>query len=95
MIQVNPGGNVRFTFDYHTFHQVYLVGDFNKWDTKSHPLRRVSKTWTIDLKLSPGEYRYNYLADEILYSDLQAHRYDKNNQGAEVSIVIVPPQNIN
>ena len=90
MIEISSEGLVRFTFDFHTLDQVYLVGDFNQWNETSHPLNKVARTWLIDIQLPPGRYRFNYLAGEIYYSDLHAHRYERNSRGAEVSIIIVP-----
>ena len=36
---------------------VYVVGDFNGWNTGSHPLKKDSKgTWKITVNLTPGRH---------------------------------------
>jgi len=41
-----------------------LVGDFNAWDTETHPMKREGAgKWSLRLLLSPGTYRYAVLVD--------------------------------
>ena len=51
--------------------RVHLVGDFNAWDSKKHPMRRErGGIWKLSILLAPGTYRYTVLADgRILKSD--------------------------
>lgn len=41
-----------------------LVGDFNAWDSETHPMNheRAGK-WTLRILLPPGTYRYAVLVD--------------------------------
>ena len=43
---------------------VFLSGDFNQWNTSSHPLNKGKDgEWRISLSLSPGQYQYRFLVD--------------------------------
>jgi hypothetical protein len=44
---------------------VVVVGDFNDWDPAATPLRPGNEggTWTVELRLPPGRYRYTFLVD--------------------------------
>jgi 1,4-alpha-glucan branching enzyme len=43
---------------------VFLSGDFNQWNTSSHPLKKGRDGhWKISLPLSPGRYQYRFLVD--------------------------------
>ncbi len=43
---------------------VFLSGDFNQWNTSSHPLKKGKDgKWKISLPLSPGQYQYRFLVD--------------------------------
>ncbi len=43
---------------------VFLAGDFNQWNTSSHPLRRGKDgKWKISLSLNPGQYQYRFWVD--------------------------------
>jgi len=44
--------------------EVYLVGEFNNWDTRSHPMEKDQNgIWKITLSLNPGRYEYRFLVD--------------------------------
>lgn len=43
---------------------VAVVGDFNDWDPRAHPLRRDGEGWwTLRATLDPGTYQYAYTVD--------------------------------
>src|SRR5439155_5592243 len=43
---------------------VRLVGDFNRWNPASHPMRRrVDGWWFIEVQLTHGHHRYRFLVD--------------------------------
>jgi 1,4-alpha-glucan branching enzyme len=43
---------------------VCLVGDFNKWDPGTHPMRNKGHgKWQRALLLTPGRYGYSFLVD--------------------------------
>lgn len=47
---------------------VYLVGDFNDWDTGATKMERVSAdgAWSVTLPLTPGRYEYQFELDGAL-----------------------------
>ena len=43
---------------------VFLVGDFNKWNKKSNPMKRGQNfVWETVLMLNNGEYKYAFVVD--------------------------------
>ncbi|MDO8735424.1 MAG: hypothetical protein Q7K21_09760, partial [Elusimicrobiota bacterium] len=43
---------------------VFLVGDFNKWNKKTNPMKQGQNfVWETVLMLTPGEYKYAYIVD--------------------------------
>lgn len=46
-------------------HRVTLAGNFNDWNTSSHPLIKDEEgIWQIELYLKAGEYEYKFVVDE-------------------------------
>jgi len=44
--------------------EVFVAGDFNGWDTSSHPMKRDKEgVWKVKLRLPPGRYEYKFFAD--------------------------------
>jgi 1,4-alpha-glucan branching enzyme len=70
---------------------VNLSGDFNDWNTKSHPLRqaRDDGRWYIELELDAGrEYRFRYLVNGTdWHNDWHADKYVPNPFGGDDSVV--------
>jgi len=49
---------------------VFLVGDFNNWDSSSHPLKCNSKgIWSTSITLPLGRYEYRFLIDGEWWND--------------------------
>lgn len=45
-------------------HEVAIAGDFNRWDTQSHRLRRAEGgAWEVSLRLPRGSYQYLFVVD--------------------------------
>ena len=70
---------------------VYVVGDFNKWNRTKHRMRRQKDNWRISVKLPAGEYKFKYLVDGNWVNDPAAHKYVGNPYGGQDSVVVVPP----
>ena len=69
---------------------VYLAGDFNDWNERSHPMRRKPDgTWDLVLSLPPGRYAYKFLCRGNWYNDPEAEAYEPNEWGSLHSTVIV------
>lgn len=70
--------------------KVFLCGDFNDWNEKSHPLtRRKDGRFSTTLTLETGrEFRFRYLLDgERWENDWEADGYLPNEYGSEDSII--------
>ncbi len=43
---------------------VTVVGDFNRWDPHTHPLKKGKDGgWKLTLRLKPGRYEYMFVVD--------------------------------
>jgi 1,4-alpha-glucan branching enzyme len=58
---------------------IFLVGEFNKWNTKTLPMKKLkdgSFSITVDLEVG-RDYQYRYLTDEgVWLNDTKADRYE-------------------
>jgi len=73
---------------------ITLVGDFNAWDTRSHPLRHTrAGVWTITVDLEPARaYQFRYLKCESQWiNDRNADAYVHNVYGSDNFVVITDP----
>ena len=69
---------------------VSLVGDFNQWDPKAHPMKQmVDKAWMATMELKHGHHRYAFLVDGQLTLDPRSQGVTRNDQGERVSLVPV------
>jgi len=69
---------------------VFLVGDFNDWNRRSHPLvRSRDEVWQITLELEQGKsYQFRYLINGTDWqNDWNADRYVPNAFGGENSVL--------
>jgi len=53
---------------------VALVGSFNHWNPRTHPLKRVDRDWRIVVYLPPGTYPYAFFTNGRLVRDPDARR---------------------
>ncbi len=89
MIYIGKDQKIEFIFDHPCYEQVYLVGDFNEWNEKSHPMECANGKWKLAVELPPGEYEFKYLAGKQWYNDYAAHKYVPNCWDSENSVVVV------
>jgi 1,4-alpha-glucan branching enzyme len=55
---------VNFSFLAPQAERVFIAGDFNEWDTTSHPMKKDKKgVWKVSLNLAPGLYQYKFFVD--------------------------------
>ena len=69
---------------------IHLVGDFNVWNSSSHPLHRNRNgEWTITLNLEPGrDYQFRYLCDGQLWrTEFPAEAYVSAPDGIDNFVV--------
>lgn len=72
--------------------KVNLVGDFNDWNIRSTPMKRLkSGEFKLDINLDAGrEYKFKYLIDgEYWENDWNADKYTPNSFGGDDSVVVV------
>jgi len=44
--------------------EVYLLGDFNRWNPKKHPMKREGQNkWVASVSLPEGRFQYKFLVD--------------------------------
>ena len=70
---------------------VYLVGDFNSWDERATPLKKLKNGhFTATLELEKGrEYQFRYLVNGTeWHNDWHADKYVPNQFGADNSVVV-------
>lgn len=64
--------------------QVFLVGEFNNWDTQSLPLKRdKGGVWKIKIDLPPGRYEYKFFADNAWVENLPDAELSSNPFGTQ------------
>ena len=73
--------------------KMYLVGEFNQWDNKATPMKRLKSgdfTQTVELDVAKPEYQFRYLNDQGVWeNDWEADGYLPNEHGSEDSILKV------
>lgn len=69
-------------------HEVYLLGDFNNWQTNDLKARKFKDgTWRKSLPLKAGTYQYLFLVDGNWWIDPANPNRVHNPFGAENSVV--------
>ena len=81
-----PDG-VRFQFKSAEAGQVFLAGDFNGWDARSHPLKRVAKDlWAVVVPVDAGVWRYAFVVDGTWEAPQAAERYESDEFGGKIGV---------
>jgi 1,4-alpha-glucan branching enzyme len=67
---------------------VFLVGDFNQWNSAAHPMKRMPDgAWLLTVELKHGHHRYAFVVDGVLTIDPRAQGITRNDKGERVSLV--------
>ena len=83
---------VHFSFIAEAARKVYLVGDFNDWNEKSHLMKRdADGVWKKAVLLAPGRYEYKYLVDGAWREDPDNPNRCCNQFGTHNCVVEVNP----
>jgi len=89
-LKSKPICKVTFTVPAKNAKMVAVVGDFNEWNTKAAPLKKLKNgtfKGTIDLKTDKS-YQFRYLIDETYTNDKEADSYVWNDfAGAENAVL--------
>jgi len=79
-----------FSLDAPDAKEVILMGDFNKWDRKRHPMEKNAKgLWNKIVMLSIGRYEYKFLVDGEWLHDPKNDQVFYNQHGTLNSVIIV------
>ena len=85
---------VTFSLENTDANEVFLMGDFNEWNPKTHPMKSNGNgTWVRDVKISPGEYEYKFLVDGQWKEDPQNEQLSPNCFGTYNNIINVTTNN--
>ncbi len=68
---------------------VQIAGDFKEWNPVACPMKKINKTWTVDLLLNPGTYYYQIVCDGKWMLDPANPDSADNNIGGFNSVLIV------
>ena len=79
-----------FTLDAPRAEEVCLMGDFNNWDAKKHPMNKDDYgTWKKIVYLAPGTYEYKFLVDGRWNLDPDNRKTCHNCYGTSNNIIVV------
>jgi len=63
---------VTFSFESSDAKEVILMGDFNNWSKKKHPMKSYNNgMWNKSVMIPPGRYEYKFLVDRQWKEDPQ------------------------
>jgi len=60
---------VTFRFSDNSKDQVYLSGDFNSWNPRSHPMYKKNGKWHLSLELTQGYHYFTYITKTNIMPD--------------------------
>ena len=83
---------IKFRLEGFSARDVSIVGDFNQWEPKAHPMHKdESGVWTQILALAPGRYEYRIHADGQWLNDPKNPLTCANCFGTENNVLVVHP----
>ncbi len=69
---------------------VFVMGDFNDWNERSHPMQRqVDGCWSLQINLPHGHHRYQFVIDGKPTLDPRATGVSNSQPGGQVSLISV------
>jgi 1,4-alpha-glucan branching enzyme len=81
---------VIFSLDAPGAKEVVLLGDFNNWDRRKHPIGKNEKgLWDKTLMLPVGRYEYKFLVDGEWWHDPKNDQVCYNQHGTLNSVITV------
>ena len=86
-------GRVVFSLEAPQAKEAFLVGDFNDWNTKKHPMKRAKKgDWKKIVMLPPGTYEYKFLVDGEWWNDPRNQTISQNRFGTLNNVMTIIPK---
>ena len=71
--------------------EVILMGDFNRWDPKVHPMKKNKNgVWEKMTFLFPGTYEYRFMVDGHWKNDPNNTQTRTNRFGTINNVIVVP-----
>ena len=65
------GKDVEISFCAPEATEVYVAGEFNRWDTRSLPMKKDKDgVWKVKVRLLPGRHEYKLFADSAWVEDI-------------------------
>jgi len=83
---------VKFVYRDESARNIHIVGDFNGWDKKGIPMRKIKGTniWVAEISLKSGTYRYNFLVNGNQWAiDPFSNIKIKDKFGHESSVLVL------
>jgi 1,4-alpha-glucan branching enzyme len=85
---------VTFSLENADANEVFLIGDFNEWNPKTHPMKsNENGTWVRNVIIPPGKYEYKFLVDGQWKEDPQNDQLYPNCFGTYNNIINVSAKN--
>jgi 1,4-alpha-glucan branching enzyme len=79
---------VEFSFYAPEAREVFLTGAFNRWDTRSLPMRKDEEgIWKRMVELSPGSYEFKFFVDGAWSEDLTGVQLVPNPFGTQNYVI--------
>jgi hypothetical protein len=66
---------------------VFLAGDFNRWDPKAYAMRKEGNDWIFPVHLSVGKHLYKFIVDDKWINDPSNPLWEQNEYGTGNSIL--------
>ena len=81
---------VEFRIEMPEARQVILMGDFNQWNPKIHPMRKdPDGVWRKTVMIFPGQYEYRFWVDGEWVNDPNNLKRCPNCFGSENNVIEV------
>ena len=70
--------------------EAILMGDFNDWNAKRHPMKKNKDgVWEKSVMLPPGRYEYKFLVDGQWWTDPKNEETCHNCFGTENNVMFI------
>ena len=79
---------VTFSFESSDAKEVILMGDFNNWNAKKHPMKSNGNgMWNKSVVIPPGRYEYKFLVDGEWREDPRNDQVCPNRFGTQNNVI--------
>ena len=89
-LKTKPVCKVTFSIPAEEANSVAVVGDFNNWDPKENPLKKLKNgtfKGTLDLP-AESSFEFRYLVDDYYVNDVEADRFQWNDYAGTENAVL-------